>query len=32
MLQPAGTYVYLVKAKKTNGQVVEKKGTIVIIK
>ncbi|MDB5205835.1 MAG: type sorting protein [Flavisolibacter sp.] len=32
VLQPAGTYVYVVKVKKTNGQVVEKKGTIVLIR
>jgi gliding motility-associated-like protein len=30
--QPADTYVYVVWLKKTNGQVVEKKGTIVLIK
>ncbi|HVF82329.1 MAG TPA: gliding motility-associated C-terminal domain-containing protein, partial [Flavisolibacter sp.] len=32
MLQPAGTYVYVVKVKKTNGQVMEKKGTVTLIR
>ena len=30
--QPAGTYVYVVKVKKLNGKVIEKKGTITLIK
>lgn len=30
--QPGGVYVYVVKVKKANGQVVEKKGTVTLIR
>lgn len=32
MLQPAGTYVYVVRVKKINGQVIQKKGTVTLIR
>ncbi len=32
LLQPAGTYVYIVKVKKVDGKTVEKKGTITLIR
>lgn len=31
-LQPSGTYVYTLRAKKANGQTVDKKGTVSIIR
>lgn len=31
-VQPAGTYVYVVRVKKMSGQVVEKKGTVTLIR
>lgn len=32
ILQPAEVYVYVVRVKKVNGQMVEKKGTLMLIR